>query len=302
MQHETSGKVITKRKLLIIYKMRTKQIKKLTLLFLLIAAGFTATAQPAPALRLMSFNLRNSQAGDGFNCWENRREAVVKMIANEKPDLLGVQEGLIDQIQYMNETCAAYAHIGVGRDDGAKKGEIMAIYYLRERFDLLNSGTVWLSETPDKVSRGWDGACNRTLTWVKLRDKQSNKELFYFNTHLDHKGRVAREEAIKLIVTEIQKIAGRKAAVILGGDMNSSTESPIFEPIAKIMYDARKKAPQTDSKGTFNGFGTAPDTILIDHLFCTKAIKCQRFATLDGNYGVGYISDHYPIVIDFTIR
>ena len=81
--------------------------------------------------------------------------------------------------------------MGVGRDDGAEKGEFMAVYYLRDRFELLDSGTFWLSETPDKVSRGWDGACNRTVTWVELKDRKSGKEFFYFNTHLDHKGKGA---------------------------------------------------------------------------------------------------------------
>ena len=145
-----------------------------------------------PPLKLISYNMRNSGGGDGPNDWEHRRHATRQMIRQEAPDVFGVQEALADQLQYLDEECPQYARVGVGRDDGDKAGETMAIYYLRDRFDLLDSGTLWLSETPDRPSRGWDGACNRTMTWAELRDRTSGKTFFYFNTHLDHKGKTAR--------------------------------------------------------------------------------------------------------------
>lgn len=195
--------------------------------------------------------------------------------------MFGVQEALADQLQYLDEECPQYARVGVGRDDGDKAGETMAIYYLRDRFDLLDSGTLWLSETPDRPSRGWDGACNRTMTWAELRDRTSGKTFFYFNTHLDHKGKTARAEGVKLVVAQIAAIAG-KAPAILGGDFNTPTDSPIFRPLTKAMKSARDKAPETDREGTFNGFGSAPDTIVIDHLYFRGKLKCLRFATLTG--------------------
>ena len=278
-------------------------MKKIALL-LLLAASFSMpafAADGAEPIKLISYNLRNSGARDGDNDWAKRRHATPQMIRQEAPDVFGVQEGLIDQLQYIDAECPQYARVGAGRDDGAEKGEIMAVYYLRDRFELVNSGTLWLSETPAEVSRGWDGACNRTMTWVELRDKASGKEFFYFNTHLDHRGKVAREESIKLIVGEIQRIAGKKSAVILGGDFNTPVDSPIFKPLTKYMQSVRVKAPETDRKGTFNGFGSAPDTIVIDHLYYRGKLKCQLFATLDGNYGAPYISDHYPIAMVFTL-
>ena len=163
---------------------------KKTALLLLLAACFSMPAiagdGPRP-IKLISYNLRNSGARDGDNAWMKRRHATPQMIRQEAPDVFGVQEGLIDQLQYIDTECPQYARVGVGRDDGAEGGEIMAIYYLRDRFELVDSGTLWLSETPAEVSRGWDGACNRTMTWVELRDKNSGKEFFYFNTHLDHR-------------------------------------------------------------------------------------------------------------------
>ena len=139
------------------------------------------------------------------------------------------------------------------------------------------------------------------MTWVELRDKASGKEFFYFNTHLDHRGKVAREESIKLIVSEIQRIAGQKTPAVLGGDFNTPVDSPIFKPLTKHMKSVRDKAPETDRKGTFNGFGSAPDTIVIDHLYYRGKLKCLTFATLDGNYGAPFISDHYPIAMTFTL-
>ena len=168
-------------------------MKKIALL-LLLAASFSMpafAADGAEPIKLISYNLRNSHGKDGDNVWMKRRHATPEMIRREAPDVFGVQEGLIDQLHYIDAECPQYARVGVGRDDGAEKGEFMAVYYLRDRFELLDSGTFWLSETPDKVSRGWDGACNRTVTWVELKDRKSGKEFFYFNTHLDHKGKGA---------------------------------------------------------------------------------------------------------------
>ncbi len=244
-------------------------MKKIALL-LLLAASFSMpafAADGAEPIKLISYNLRNSHGKDGDNVWMKRRHATPEMIRREAPDVFGVQEGLIDQLHYIDTECPQYARVGVGRDDGAEKGEFMAVYYLRDRFELLDSGTFWLSETPDKVSRGWDGACNRTVTWVELKDRKSGKE----------------------------------APAIVGGDFNTPVDSPIFKPLTKYMVSARAKAATTDHKGTFNGFGSAPDTIVIDHLYYRGKLKCQLFATLDGNYGAPYISDHYPIAMVFTL-
>lgn len=277
---------------------------KKSIILLLLTAFFALPAiaqNDSGPLKLISYNLRNSGANDGPNKWKKRRQATPIMLEKEAPDLFGVQEALKDQLQYIDSKCPQYARVGVGRDDGAQKGETMAIYFLRDRFEVLDSGTFWLSETPDQVSRGWDGACNRTATWVQLKEKNSGKRFFYFNTHLDHRGRVAREEGIKLLVDKMQEIAGEGNPVILGGDFNSLDNHAIFKPLQEWMKSVRNEAPSSDSKGTFNGFGSAPDTIIIDHLYFRGGITCLQFETLDSNYGVGYLSDHYPIAMCFKL-
>ena len=262
-------------------------MKKIALL-LLLAASFSMpafAADGAESIKLISYNLRNSHGKDGDNVWMKRRHATPEMIRREAPDVFGVQEGLIDQLHYIDAECPQYARVGVGRDDGAEKGEFMAVYYLRDRFELLDSGTFWLSETPDKVSRGWDGACNRTVTWVELKDRKSGKEFFYFNTHLDHKGKAAREEGVKLLIEKIHEIAGKKAPAIVGGDFNTPVDSPIFKPLTFKWSPARAKAATTDHKGTFSRFGSAPTPSSSATSTTAASSKCQLFATLDGNYG-----------------
>ena len=278
-------------------------MKKIALL-LLLAASFSMpafAADGAEPIKLISYNLRTSHGKDGDNVWMKRRHATPEMIRREAPDVFGVQEGLIDQLHYIDAECPQYARVGVGRDDGKEGGEIMAVFYLRDRYDLLDHGDLWLSETPDRVSRGWDGACNRTMTWVHLREKATGKEFYYFNTHLDHKGVVARREGVKLVVREVQQIAGRKAAGVVGGDLNSTIDDRIFDPLKKFMTPAREKAPVTDRKGTYNGWGQAPNSMVIDHLF-VRNMKCLSYRTLDGDYGVPYISDHYPIEIVVRLK
>ena len=247
--------------------------------------------------KIISYNIRRGDLAkdDGSNAWKKRRNATLEMIKREAPSAFGLQEALIDQVQFIAKAFPQYGHVGVGRDNGKTGGEIMAIFYLKDKFTLLDSGTYWLSETPDKVSRGWDAACNRTLTWVKLQEKTTGKTLYYFNTHLDHKGEIARQESVKLIVQIINDKVPAGTAVVLGGDLNSTIENAIFDPLRNNgMLSARATAPVTDGKGTFNAFGTAPTGIILDHFFLrnTKAIS---FRTLDGDYGAPYISDHYPI-------
>ena len=225
-------------------------MKKIALL-LLLAASFSMpafAADGAEPIKLISYNLRTSHGKDGDNVWMKRRHATPEMIRREAPDVFGVQEGLIDQLHYIDAECPQYARVGVGRDDGAEKGEFMAVYYLRDRFELLDSGTFWLSETPDKVSRGWDGACNRTVTWVELKDRKSGKEFFYFNTHLDHKGKAAREEGVKLLIEKIHEIAGKKAPAIVGGDFNTPVDSPITRGLST--GSARLPTPSSSTTST----------------------------------------------------
>ena len=245
---------------------------------------------------VISFNIRYNNPGDGDNIWDNRKASCVKMAQMENPDFLCVQEAYFVQLDYLDNNLPDYQYIGVGRDDGKQGGEHMAILYRSDRYEVIEHGDFWLSATPDVCSRGWDGACNRIVTWGYFRDKKTGKTLYCFNTHLDHVGEVARRESLKLIPERIKSIVSdKKAPVFLTGDFNSTTENAIFKPLKKMMKEAREDAPVTDHRGTFNGWGNAPNNIVIDQIFYRNATPLL-YQTLDSDkYGRWLISDHYPI-------
>ena len=184
---------------------------------------------------------------------------------------------------------------------------MMAIYYDTTRLTLLDSGTFWLSETPEKVSIGWDAACNRTCTWGHFKMKDTDFEFLYFNTHLDHVGSLARKNSIKLIAAKMTELNPDNVPVFLSGDFNSTTDDPIFDPLKASLKDAREVSAISDKIITYNGFGTVTDNPntrkewVIDHIFFS-GVNPMAFMVLNGNYGVPFISDHYPISFKFSTQ
>ena len=276
-------------------------VRKLLLAALL---AFIAVPTFAQELSVMSFNVRNSGAKDDVNDWEHRKKASLTLLKEEKPDLLGLQEALPDQMAFFNRhTRRTFGHVGVGRDDGKSEGECMAIYYRKRAFKLLDSGTFWLSETPEEPTMGWDAACKRTVTWVRLKHKKSGKDIFYFNTHLDHVGVKARQESIKLICQSISQMVPADTPVVLSGDMNSHSAEPFFAPLKEAgLLSSRDIAPITDNRSTYNGFKDENvPAHMIDHIYI-RDCKALSFSVLrDKTYGVPFISDHYPVVLRFSI-
>ncbi|MDR2472840.1 MAG: endonuclease/exonuclease/phosphatase family protein, partial [Tannerella sp.] len=249
-------------------------------------------------IKVISYNIRmcgNPDESDGENCWNKRKQASLNMLNEEKPTVFGIQEGEPLEIAYLDSFMTGYSHIGVGRDDGVAKGEMMAIYYSKSEVELLDNGTFWLSDTPTEVSFGWDAACKRTCTWAFFKLKKTGDKFLYFNTHFDHKGQQAREESIKLMVAKLKEMAPAGMPVVITADFNSTTDNPIFLPLKAVMKDARTEAPATDNRDTFNGWGKGNS--VIDHIFYNN-MKPLSFKVLrDKNYGAPYISDHYPIVM-----
>lgn len=251
-------------------------------------------------IKVMSYNIRLSSGtieADSIYHWEHRKQASLNLMHEEQPTVFGLQEACPDQMDYMVENLPEYGYIGVGRDDGKRKGEFMAIFYKKDEIELLDGGTFWLSQTPDQVTKGWDAACFRTCTWTILKKKDTGKKFVYLNTHLDHKGQEARKESIKLIVAKAEELTGGKLPVFITADFNSPTTNEIFKPMQEAMLDARVEAPVTDERGTLNCWGTTPPGVVIDHIFYRGA-EAQKFEVLrDKDYGAPYVSDHYPVML-----
>lgn len=269
-------------------------------------------SQPKPQLKeytdisVISFNIRVDNAADGTNVWRNRRDAVVTMIERERPMLLGLQEAQPHQITYLSEHCPDYAWYGLGRDTGKvppatdsyAAEETMAIFWRTAELELLDKGTFWLSETPDQVSKGWDASYRRTCTWAGFRHRKSGQTCYFFNTHLDNDGKVAREESIKLLVSRMKTINSKRRVSFLTADFNSNVTDACFAPLHVYMRDARANAAVSDDYPSWNGYGAS--TGRLDHVFFSgDNCTAREFRTLRGDYGVPYISDHYPVAAWF---
>ena len=275
-----------------------KHLSKVLLLVILIAAAYDSSAQE---LKIISFNIRYNSWNniDGENGWPYRKAAVVKMILQERPAAIGLQEALIDQLQYLDSNLPGYQRIGVGRDDGKEAGEFMAIYYDTAQMRLDGSQTLWLSETPEVPSKGWDAACYRTATVANFFDQQSHRSFYYINTHLDHMGKTARAEGVKLIASLFTpSTSALIVPAIVGGDMNSS-----ILDTALLAFEYVHLRPACDMVSTalchaitYNAYGKGPGAS-IDHFFVRGGIEVKEYRILDGDYGVPYLSDHYPIEI-----
>ena len=275
-----------------IYAMRLKYL----LLLLFIPAVFLCAAKPGQLSKItvMSYNIRTGGAQDGTNSWQFRYPATALMIEDQKPDVFGVQEAMPYQLLFIDESCRDYDYVGVGREDGRKKGEHVAVFYNKKTMSLLKWGTFWLSETPDEPTKGWDAACKRSTTWALLKSKDSGRKFYFINTHLDHKGKTARAEGLALILTKMSEINKDGLPVVLVGDFNAEVTDPAIAVLDGTMKNARKIAADTDSAGTFNGWGKSSS--IIDHIFYSGFSSCTEYETVTKPYAERkFISDHYPV-------
>lgn len=273
-------------------------MKKVLLIAVAILAALplSAAKSKGPAsIKVISYNIRMGTAGDGPNSWEFRAPASSIMINDQDPDIFGLQEAFSFQAEYLKQSFTKYKYIGVGRDDGKKKGEIMAIFYNRKRIALKKWGTWWLSDTPETPSKGWDAACYRTATWALMKDKRSGRLFWYVNTHLDHKGHEARAKGLSLIMDKIAEMnAEKNLPLILTGDFNMKYSDPSMSEVLVRMKDARETAAVTDHHDTYNAWGKR--SALIDYIFYTGFSSCTEYHTITKSYfGRTFISDHFPI-------
>ena len=251
------------------------------------------------SLKVVSFNVRLMKGDDGSNSWEFRKEASPAMINTVQPDVFGVQEAFKEQEQYLLDNCTNYKSVGVGRDDGVDKGERMSIFWNTEKVEMLDWGTFWLSETPNEPSKGWDAACRRTATWGFFSMKNSGKKFFYVNTHLDHKGSLAKANGLKLVRSEIAKRNPDNLPMILTGDFNILESDSLIVAFSKDMKNAKYNAEKCDeATTTYNGWGHS-DNVVIDYIFYDGFSACKSYRVINEQYaGKPYISDHYPIVAE----
>ena len=251
-------------------------------------------------LTVMSYNIRYANPDDGRNAWSQRKEAVSHLVQFYGADLIGLQEVLYEQLTYLEDELTGYGRIGVGRDDGKQSGEYSPIFYAQEKLALLDQGTFWLSDTPERPSVGWDAALERIVTWGKFQHQASGDTLFFLNTHFDHRGEKARVESARLIQRWIkQQAAGHP--IIVTGDFNAD---PTTEPYrvmteSEQLSDAMKisELPSVGPQRTFSGFAVTPELPgeRIDYIFVSPDIQVLRHQVVSSHRAGYYPSDHLPV-------
>lgn len=256
-------------------------------------------------INVMTYNIRLDTSNDGENAWTYRKEALLQQIVNNKIDIFGIQEGLPHQVAYCDSVLVNYNYVGVGRDDGNSGGEYSAIFFNKNKFQVVKQHTFWLSETPSKPSKGWDAAYPRICTYVLLKNKKSQKLFWVFNTHFDHIGIEARQESAKLIINKITEINTNNYPVVLLGDFNLTEDSTVIQYLNSVYKDSKYVVQQktNDTLGTFNGFNVQEQSSnRIDYIFVSEQlIKVKKYQVLRQLVNGKYPSDHFPVIVNLKL-
>ena len=273
----------------------------------IIATVFVAlvsTLTYAQQFRIATYNIRQKNTHDTGNMWDERKEALTNLIKFHQFEIFGTQEGFNDQLVDMERLLPGFKYIGVGRDDGAEKGEYSAIFYDTKRFEVAKNGTFWLSATDiSKPNKGWDAALPRICTWGIFKDKKTKKQFILMNTHFDHVGVAARKESAKLMMAKAKEFAGN-LPLIITGDFNVSETDEAYFTLANsgIVADSYSKIDSRYApNSTFNGFGKSiKPAERIDHIFITPQFSVKKYGILTDTYVGKYPSDHFPVMVDLV--
>jgi endonuclease/exonuclease/phosphatase family metal-dependent hydrolase len=260
-------------------------------------------------VRVMTYNIRyaGDEKVDGINAWSNRRELVASVIRFHRADIIGLQEALAHQLEDLTDLLSGYTWIGVGRDDGKTGGEFSAILIKKERIEIVDNSSLWLSETPDKPSKGWDADFNRIVSWAKMQDRRTDTEFYVFNTHFDHRGEQARLNSVALLKEMIAGIA-TDYPVIVTGDFNFTPESEAYRLLTNegehILADAHKisRYGHYGSDITFNDFGRSLITgNKIDYIFIKNNVDVIQHGIIAETFNGRFPSDHMPVLAEVVI-
>lgn len=265
-----------------------------------LAIGLSGCRGESADLRVVTWNLRFDNPGDGPDAWPNRRDEVQAWIRAEDADLLAFQEALIPQVLDLEESLPGYARLGVGRNDGVEAGEFSPLFYRTDRFELVEHGTWWLSEHPDSVgSVGWDAALPRVATWARLRERTSGRSLVFVSTHFDHMGALARLESARLLSGRLSG-GSSEEPVLLAGDFNFADTTVAWQTLSRAGWiDAYVAAGRPAPRGTFTGFDPgAPEGERIDYVFVRGDATVRAYRADSPMQGDRRASDHRPVTVD----
>lgn len=273
--------------------MRFLKLIGIVLVILMANKGFSQD------ISVMTYNIKWDNTNDTVNNWNDRKEAMVDLLKHYQPNIIGMQEVVNGQLNYLVTNLPNFSSIGVGREDGKEKGEYSPILYDTKLLKVVKSSTFWLSDTPDKISVGWDAALERICTYALFEDLKTKKQFWVFNTHFDHIGVMAREKSAELIVSKMKDINVDNLPVVLMGDLNlTPDETPILY-LKDALTDGQSITEKTfyGPTGTFNGFDQDRElTNRIDYIF-VDSFKVLEYMHIDDRMENNkHISDHLPVL------
>lgn len=261
-------------------------------------------------IRVMTFNIRYDNPRDSINAWPNRAEQVVEFIKDEDPDFFGMQEVLSHQYAYLDSALSDYTSQGVGRDDGLKGGEMNPVFFKKDKFDMVRTITFWLSDTPDfPGSKGWGASLPRIVTWMELVNKDTHDHFFFFNTHFAHDSDSARIKSSEILLNRVSEIS-QGFPFIITGDFNMLPDSRGYSiltgpdesvSLLKDSYFISEEKP-AGAAYTFNGFSDKPGAGRIDYIFVRNGMKVLNHKTVQRKNGSIFISDHWPVFAEVSLR
>lgn len=248
----------------------------------------------------MTYNIRYDTPKDGENWWEYRRDEVVELLNYYGPDFIGVQEAMPNQTKFIQRNLNQYKYIGFGRDGNHTDSEGTPLFYNKKKYKLLSKETFWLSDTPKKVSKGWDAALNRIAIYGVFLNKKTKDTLHIFNTHFDHIGEIARLKSAELLLEIIAQNQLFDKKLILMGDLNTLPNDEPIKLLKSQLEDGYNKEeyPVYGPTGTFNEFDTDRTlTERIDYIF-TRNLSVKSYRCIDDRRSNNlYPSDHLPVLI-----
>ena len=275
------------------------------MLSLLFLTGLSFADAGSCELRVMSFNIRNGNANDGVNHWNQRKEIVYDVIREYAPDVLGLQEAVRFQLDAFHQHFPEYAEVGIVSDSTRHTGQYTSILYKKERFEAIGSGTFWLSDTPEVPSASWGNYHLRICTWIQLVDKTTAQAFYVYNTHMDDGSQASREKGIEWI---LQHFHGQPESgpFILMGDLNVAEDNSVIsyltgasvfkEATPVVMMDTfRALYPDVKTAGTFNGFKGRVNGAKIDYIFVSPEMHTLEAAIVRTSRNGRYPSDHFPV-------
>ncbi len=257
--------------------------------------------QEATDLRIMSFNIRCLNVGS--DSWEDRIGIVSETFLKSEADSIGIQEGTPEWMATLKNTVSEkYAFVGQGRD-GLDEGEYSAIFYLKDKYDVVDSGTFWLSNTPDEMSRGWDASMNRICTWAIFKNKETGKEYVHMNSHFDHIGTIAQKNSAALI-SERAKTFG-DMPIVFTADMNVKENSTAYDTMTTlgVFKDTKREAPDTMDYLTYHN--TKPQNHqghVLDYVMINDNLSALSYKVVTAGIDGRYVSDHFPIYADLKFN